>query len=62
MTMEERVGNSLAKPRLYAVLLVAFATAALVANGSPGIRLPPAEPMAAIAARAQRPKPSNEPA
>jgi putative ABC transport system permease protein len=30
MTMEERVGNSLAKPRLYAVLLVAFAIAALV--------------------------------
>jgi len=29
MTMEERVGNSLAKPRLYAVLLVAFAIAAL---------------------------------
>jgi putative ABC transport system permease protein len=29
MTMEERVANSLAKPRLYAVLLVSFAVAAL---------------------------------
>jgi putative ABC transport system permease protein len=29
MTMEERVANSLAKPRLYAVLLVVFAVAAL---------------------------------
>jgi ABC-type antimicrobial peptide transport system permease subunit len=29
MTMEERVATSLAKPRLYAVLLVAFAVAAL---------------------------------
>ena len=30
MTMEERVASSLAKPRLYAVLLVAFAAAALM--------------------------------
>jgi hypothetical protein len=29
MTMEERVANSLARPRLYAVLLMAFALAAL---------------------------------